>query len=463
MIKKLTYYSFLYTIFSFIVKLISFLCILFLGKVLTPDNYAYFALLFSLHQGIASFGAAGIKESIIGHLKKFNKNRDELYSNGIISAIPSFLLITLSSLFIYEFYLKIKNPNLIFFCFVFTVISGIILSYSSLKSHLYRLNENHFLSMLYLFLPQIILFASGITFFQIFNNPQYFFLGSSILLFFSIFSFKIFLDKSSWKWRYGSYTSKIFRESIPYFIIAFAGWLKGYGNNFLINIFLDSYAIASFSFLFTFSGIILMIADSVNSVWAPRVYNSYSTASIEKIESSNNLFYGTLAFFIGIVVSLIILLYPIILELIGGNLVLYSQLRLELYLILASYILYTPIWHYRIYYYINSEGKRLMNITILSSVIGIVSMIMFIKYFGSLGIYLGFLSFTIINLLAILLLSPRDWKLNINWSGVMAGLIISLISYYLLINQYNVSTILFLVVCLIISTPFLNKIKRLNL
>ena len=235
--------------------------------------------------------------------------------------------------------------------------------------------------------------------------------------------------------KYGNITKKIIINSFPYYTIAILGWLGGYGNNFIINIFFGSLEIAAYTFIYTLSGALLMISNALNQVWAPRFYNSFSEELFVKLERKNYHFYGILAVLLGIAVSLIVQFYPIVLKLIGGNLVYYSEMRLELYLILASYIIYTPIWQYRIHFYANSMGRELMKITALSSIVGLLSMVLFIKFFDGIGIYYGFFSMMLINLIVISFVARTKWKIMINWFGVLTGCIISLIT--LLITELN--------------------------
>ncbi len=460
--KSLTYYSSLYTISAIIVKSTAFLSILWIGKNFNADEYAYFALLFSFHQGISTFGAAGIKEAVVGFFKNISSSqeRELLFSNVALSVLPSILLILFFSLIIYFFHLEDNNPDLIFVCFYFTLFSGILTSISIFKSHMNRLNEDHFGSIIYLFIPQLIIFISGIFSILVYNNPQYFFIGSSMSLIIFLFVIKLLYNKNVLKLNYSDITKKIIYASLPYFVIAFTGWLKGYGNNFIINIYLDNFEIAAYSFLFTFSGILLMISDSLNTVWTPRIFNTFSKSPLEKIEKQNNFFYGLLAIILGIVVSIILLIYPYLLQFIGGNLVLYSKMPFELYLVLLSYIIYTPIWHYRIHYYVHSQGKKLMSITIKSSILGLLNIIFCIKYLGSIGIYLGFLSFTIINLFYIVFSSYKRWDLKINWFGVLIGCLISSASFFIIYIEKNILlSIVFIIISMLATLIYIKNTK----
>jgi len=143
---------------------------------------------------------------------------------------------------------------------------------------------------------------------------------------------------------------------------------------------------------------------------------------------------------------------------IGGNLLSYVDMKLELYLILLSYIIYTPIWHYRIHFYANSMGNSLMKVTIISSILGLISMILFINFFDNIGIYYGFLSMTLINLLLTSIVALKKWRLNINWIGIIIGTTISLITFYLSYYDYSIFySIIFVVSSIILSGIYVYK------
>jgi len=460
--KNIFYYSSLYTIFSMVTKLFSFIVILWLGSSFSSNKYAEFALLFSLHQGITTFSIAGINESVAGFLKeiKTENEKNYLFSNVFITIIPSSIFVFLLSMFFYLFYLENKNPELLFTYVLFTIISSILLGFSTFKSQMNRLREDHFSSLFYLFIPQILMFLGGATFIYFYQNIQAFFIGSSLSILFAVVIGRIIIKKSNLKVLNGSFSKNIIKNAFPYYLIAVLGWMGGYGNNFIINIFFDNFEIAAFTFIYTFSGIMLMVSNSLNQVWAPRFYNNFGKISFDLLELQNNFFYGLLAIFMGIVVSIIILVYPIIIELIGGNLLLYKEMKLELYLTLLSYVIYTPIWHYRIHYYANSEGKNLLRISTISSILSLISMILCIVYLEKIGIYYGFLSITLINLILIYINSNKKWNLKINWIGMLIGFLISFITYYLSINDYsNLFSVLFLTFSMILTGIYISNHK----
>ncbi len=458
--KEIFYYSSIYTIGSIVTKVISFLIILWLGSHFSSNEYAQFALLYSLHQGITTFSIAGINESVAGFLKKATSTQDKeyLFSNVLASIIPSSFFALISSIFFYVFYLQYKNPELVFIYTASAILSSLFLGFSLFKSQMNRLKENHFASILYLFLPQIVMFLGGVICVSIFENSQAFFIGSALSLLITLLISALLYRNGNLPMYNGKLTKKIVVNSSPYYLIAVIGWFGGYGNNFIINIYFDSFAIAAFTFIYTISGIMLMISNALNQVWAPRFYNTFGKVPFSDLEHKNNYFYGILAIVMGVAVSAIIVIYPLLLKMIGGNLLSYVDMKLELYLILLSYIIYTPIWHYRIHFYANSMGNSLMKVTIISSILGLISMILFINFFDNIGIYYGFLSMTLINLLLTSIVALKKWRLNINWIGIIIGTTISLITFYLSYYDYSIFySIIFVVSSIILSGIYVYK------
>ena len=164
---------------------------------------------------------------------------------------------------------------------------------------------------------------------------------------------------------------------------------------------------------------------------------------------------------ISITVAAIIILYPTAIRIFGGNLDAYSNMQFELYLLLTSFIIYTPVWHYRLHYYVRSFGNKLMKINLLSSVVGIVATIFFIKNYGSLGIYIGFMSHNIVNLLCMMFFSNREWNIIINWSCFWLSLSIGLTAF--LFNQFlnSIHAFIFLIFCIFLTIIFFNQNRYL--
>ena len=127
-------------------------------------------------------------------------------------------------------------------------------------------------------------------------------------------------------------------------------------------------------------------------------------------------------------------------------------MKIELYIVLLTYIIYTPIWHCRIHFYANSVGKSLMKTTAISSLFGLLSMVICMNIFSNIGIYYGFLSITIFNLFFIVTIAKRKWELNISWSKLFVGIGISFITFYLTYFNYKIIySIIFIIISILLS------------
>jgi O-antigen/teichoic acid export membrane protein len=462
--KKLFYYSSIYTVASVITKVISFFVILLMGKYLSVKDFAIFGLLYSMHQGIVSFAKAGLNESVIGFfkdLKSLNKKK-ELFSNALLTIAPSSSIIILLLIIFYITSFSKNNPDVTFSYFLFAVFSGIFLSFSIFQSQIYRLKENHFASIIFLFLPQLLLFLSGGIALYASQNINYFFLGSFSSIGAFLLTSRFLHKKNNLPFKIGVYTNRILLNSIPYYLVSILGWLGGFGNNFIINMFFGSLEIGAYTFLFSIGGTLQLVANSINQVWAPRFYNSFNVESQSKLESKNNFIFGLLALVLGITISFIIIIYPFLIELIGGNLLLYVNMKQELYLIAITYVIYTPIYHYSLYYYVYSKGKEFMLATALSYIIGLICMIVLIKYFGEIGIYYGVCSFMLSNLIILSIHANKEWSLNINWISILISILISLFAMLISESSYgDFYALLFVTLCGILTVVFAYRNKHI--
>src|SRR5262245_30658319 len=97
-VNQFIYYSVLYAASAALLKLLGFVFFLWLARTMSVQEYAFWGLLYSLQTGIASFGAVGIAESVVGLLRP-NRNPEE--QNRLFSAANRSFLVTsgLSGLF----------------------------------------------------------------------------------------------------------------------------------------------------------------------------------------------------------------------------------------------------------------------------------------------------------------------------------------------------------------------------
>lgn len=279
-------------------------------------------------------------------------------------------------------------------------------------------------------MPVVGILGASIMYYK-FRTYDSFFYGSSIGLTISIF-FLLITQKFNFNFEI-DLLKKIIVKSIPFIFVAFIGWISGYGNVFIINFFLDNESVAAYTFLMTIGSAILILAISLNQVWAPKMYRLISTSAFSDVEKISSSFYGKMSIMIAVVSSLIIYLYPILLDLIGGNLVDYKGYRLELMLILMSYVILTCWWNSYNYFLYYGKGNTVFKIIIQSSTAGLLLSVLLIIYLKDIGIYIGFLMQTIFRVVVINVYSKRMYNVNYNWSTLVASVAILLSTYYVLL------------------------------
>ena len=221
-------------------------------------------------------------------------------------------------------------------------------------------------------------------------------------------------------------------KSVPFIFVAFIGWISGYGNVFIINFFLDNKSVAAYTFLMTIGSAILILANSLNQVWAPRVYKLISNSDFIKVEKESSIFYGKMSLIIAVVSSFIIISYPYVLDLIGGNLVNYKDFRFELMLIFLSYLTLTSWWNSYNYFLYFGKGKLVFKIIIISSSIGLFIWVLLIYFLKDIGVYIGFLIQMMLRALVINIYSKQLYNVNYNWLYLLLSFCILISTYFIL-------------------------------
>ena len=260
---------------------------------------------------------------------------------------------------------------------------GIIGAYLLIFSKVNRLEEKHMKAIALLHFPLILSFVLGISFIFIKGNfAKMFFIGSTIGFLIS------FIILAKFFWGYISNNSKIStkdtlkinKEIRPYQLVALLGWIGGYGNVFIIKIFLEDLSVAKYTFLYTLGGIMLLVANSLNQVWSPYFYRISKTMKHSSIENISKSYYTFLTIILSTIACAIVLLFKPLLMFFGGNLNIYSNYVFELALVFSSFIIYTPVWHCRNHLYLKTDGVDVLRLTIFSNFLGLIIMILLIYF-----------------------------------------------------------------------------------
>jgi len=368
-------------------------------------------------------------EAVIGLLKTHRTVEEQ---RQLFAAANSVFLVTsalsvLLALILFVAFLGREDSS--FVTITCVLVSGWLLSYSLLQAQIVRLEEKHLSSLCFNF---VIPFSGLIGSFLVFaleRTVQSFFLGSAIGLAISLVGARIkvvgfyFLADAIVKWR------PILLRIAPFIAVIFLGWLGGYGNNFIIKLFFDSAEVAKFTFVFTLSAIMQLVATATNQVWSPRFYRLIHDLPLDQVERQNRRFFRLQGIALGFTGGILIALYPSAMNVLGGNLTYYQSFSFELALLVLSYVILTPWWQCQNYFLAYDKGPSVLRIHAATSAIGIVALVMCMLLLGPLGIYIGFLVQMGLRSAVGLLVARRHWPVNISLGGIVAGVLITFIGF----------------------------------
>jgi O-antigen/teichoic acid export membrane protein len=441
-----------------ILKVSQFSIFMWLAGQVSIEEYAAFGLLMALLQGIQSFSHAGVLEISTGIIaKQHNESSAICYEN---TSVRVFLILSIlvSFIFLLFFILSVDDSvatnNKSVIAAIFT---GVILGFSLMEAGLARLRENHTLSALLSIMPSLLGLSLGVVFFKLFASIDSFFLGYaigslSIALFF-IRNTKIEVNIIS-----GRESLIYFLKKTPsYLLIALLGWLSGYGANFIIGANFEAIEIAKFTFLLSYSSAILFLLGAPVQVWSPRFTQLYSRIPVDELENKNRNFFSLLSIFIGFTGGVLILLFPVMSALIGGNESFYHDLTLEVSLLLVGYLLLVPSWQVGGHILANSLGERLATSTLYSSFVGLIVSVLLMNTIGPVGIYIGFLIQMGIRSFFLVWFLRNRCKVRIDYLSMGIGIMMLSLGYILSIFQSNLLVaasiwlVLFLVAVIILK------------
>ena len=433
--KSLIKFSLLYAGAAVLLRLIGFVISLWLAKSLSPAQYAYWGLLYSAQTGFISFALVGIVESLIGLLSTL-ENADSI-NRLFDSALYIFRLTSLVAAFVVgliSFSFLRSSSHFSIFGVVGVLLSGALLAFATLKAQIFRLQEKHSSSLYFTFLvPVVGLTSAFIAYLRIGSVDSFFYgsvVGLSCIIFFALKSNKRSLEA----YPGNNFHHKLLSRITPFVLVGILGWLSGYGNNFLIEGIFGSVQVARFTFALALSSIPQLVSSSLNQVWAPRFYELIRFCPFNVVEQKNIFFYNVQCVLIGFIGFLSVIVYPYIIQAIGGNLLSYLHMRYEISLLFASYVLLVPWNHSYNYLLTYDKGSHVMNVVVVTSIVGILWWYILMKQLGPMGIYVGFLSQMFVRSIGIYLYSRRFWRLQLPWPGLVVGCIAPFVPLSLLTN-----------------------------
>lgn len=426
--RKLLFYSGIYGVSVAALKGFNFLFVLWIAKKLPQDEFGRFGLFYALQTGLVTFAIAGIFEAVIGLMRDYKRDveKNTLYS----AASTNFLLLSLAVASFVIIVNWLYTEESLFIIISVVVIAGVLLAFSNFQSQLFRLNENYQLSVAWNFFPTLAVLFGGIIAFYYHRSLFALFSGSAVgaAIAISIFylaglgHFKFSLD-------YGL-IKKIAKRIFPFFAVAFFGWLSGYGNNYLIKMIFQSTEVAMFTFVLSISSIMQLVVTSVNQVWAPQFFKLVNSSAIVEAEKQNRRFSTLTAVGLGVFAAFVLTFFSFAIDKIGGNLLSYKQMNLELFCLMAGYLALIPWYQSYNYFLVYDKGQSVLKVVLISSIIGIVVWLIFMLTMGSFGIYFGFLVQMVFRSAVIWVAVKRNWDVRFAWSGILFGFLIMLGGLY---------------------------------
>lgn len=420
--RGLIIYSGLYGGAAALLKLIGFVVILWLVRTLSVDDFALFGLLYAIQQGLSTFSSAGIVEATIGLLKEHQK--PEQRARLFAKAHFAFFIMTISALVfaLPVFRIFFRDSEISLLGYTTGVLgSGVLLAVASFRAQIIRLEEKHLWALSFNFFPALGGFLGGVAAVFLKRTAEAFFVGSAAGVIVALLGLWVSQAKHRGKAAPIGNSRVILWRAVPFMGVAFLGWLSGYGNNYVIDVLFLPAEVAKFTFLLSLCSIMLLIAGSVNQVWSPRFYRLIHETPFEIVEQNNKRFYWMLAMVLGYVGGFVIIVYPFGVVFLGGNLLAYQSMSLELSLLFAAYVVLTPWWHCQNHFLAHAKGPSILKITLVTSTIGIGIWVTLMFLVGSIGIYLGFFSQMLVRALGIFVCARRIWPVDVSWSGSAIG------------------------------------------
>lgn len=448
--KNLIAHSSINAFAAILTKGFSFIVMLFIARNLSVNEYSIFGQLYSIQQVIVGLIGAGFIESVIRITHASKLDKIAVCKNALLASIPITLIFLLIAFLILTWFRYTGLSNSESIAFAVAIISGFMGGYYVFFSKLNRLLENHIYALLLLNIPLIITFMVGGIFVFAFERANMFFVG--VLIGLSVIG--IVLNKTYFLFIKNSYkTSKpimaqIHQNIAPYISVAFLGWLSGFGNVFLIGIFLPDPSIAKYTFLFTFSGIMMLVANSINQIWSPHFYNISKHSPTEFVEKQSYFFYSMTSFILAAAASFMVLFYQPLIDLIGGSLVAYRDSTKALSLILSSFLIYTPVWHCRNHLYLKSPGSVMLKLSIIAYSLSLSLMVLAIYIFGDIGIYIGSFCLALTQTFCFGLYAYKKWQINFPFRAISYGCIVVAASCIMVIQEVNLNQSLAIIVIL---------------
>ena len=409
-----------------LLKGLGFLLSLWIAHALIPEQYGIWGLAFAVQIGIGTFGMVGIQESLVGLFQEYPNrlDRQRLYAAGTSALLSTLAATLVLSTIVIFFALGSRNIGSVGYAGV--VVSGSLMALTSLQAQIARLEEDHIASLTFSFLIPLAGIAGSAIAFKVIPSVDAFFAGSGLGMLVATAMLYRRLRGLTFPTREVTFTlSKLLRRLPPFVLVAFLGWLSGYGSSLVVDHLFGLVDVGKLTFLLTIGSVLQLLTTALNQVWAPRFYSLiHSKQDKETIERLNYRFYSVQGLGLGVFAAICVAGVPSLLAYAGGQLTSYRHMQLEMLLIFVGYISLVPFTHCQNYLLVYDKGKSLMYVALLTSIVGLTVWFALMTFLGAIGIYLGFFIQMMLRSIGISI-SVRQWPVRLSWGATVGGILLA--------------------------------------
>lgn len=176
---------------------------------------------------------------------------------------------------------------------------------------------------------------------------------------------------------------------INYLMISLLGWLGGYGINIAAALLVDPGVVGAYTFIYTVTSALTMVAAIVNNIWLARFLNLGENKSSYRDDANRKVFLTEIffAFLVGIFMLMLLKYFPtqLNLEVVKGLI----NKPIEISLLIATIIISVPSWQMQNYYTSEGLAAEYRSVVVSSSVFALIVWIALMQFNGEFGVYVG--------------------------------------------------------------------------
>lgn len=405
---------FRYLAASSVHKGFGFVVLLWLAAHFSTSDYALVGLLLAIQTGVAAFAGSGVIEALLGELRLDPARRARSFQAALkvfaLLIVVSLLLVGVAIPFISAF-LNVSALDVLI-----VALSGILTAFFLVQSQLARLEERHSVSTWLSAVPPLLGLIIGLGLVFVVGTVSAFFVGIFLGLAASLLIFRgkyLGLGQSV---SVNLEARIMARRSVPFIAIAILSWLTGYGANYIINPVFSDVESSRFTFAYTLSSGMQLLATSANQVWNPRFFKLIHEQTLAELERASARYFVWLGLLLG-VAGAGLLVAAALLQHAFPSLAQYRNLSTELFFLLSVYALSIPWYHAQNYYFSHAEGARLLRLIIYSNLLSMAAWGPLIWWFGLFGMYAGFPLQMMMRIIFVCGWSAKKWRIGFQWQG----------------------------------------------